>query len=86
MIGQILFLGGEIFREKHFFKLHTEKIILCDDKDPLLINEKIKSLIQRKNPLYQRQRKSGGIDYTFLNVLKLEDYKFFQFEIPRTSC
>ena len=32
------------------------------------------------------QRKSGSIDYTSLNALKLEDYKFFQIEIPGTSC
>ena len=76
-----LFLGRSIFSS-----YIPKKIILCDDKDPPLINEKIRSLIHRKNPLYQRQKKAGSIDYTSLNALKLKDYKFFQIEIPRTSC
>ena len=29
-------------------------------------------MIHRKNFLYQRQRKSGSIDYTFLNALTLD--------------
>ena len=48
------------------------KFILCDDKDPRWINEEIKSLIHRKNSLYQRQRKSGSIDYTSLNALTID--------------
>ena len=32
----------------------------------------IKSLIHRKNSLYQRQRKSGSIDYTSLNALAID--------------
>ena len=81
-----LFLGKNFLGRTIFSSYIPKKIILCDDKDPPLINEKIKSLIHRKNPLYQRQRKSGSIDYTSLNALKLKDYKFFQIEIPRTSC
>ena len=48
------------------------KFILCDDKDPRWINEEIKSLIHRENSLYQRQRKSGSIDYTYLNTLTID--------------
>ena len=43
--------------------------ILCDDKDLPWINEELKSLMQRKGSMYQRQRKSGSIDYTSLNAL-----------------
>ena len=45
------------------------KFIICDGKDQYWINEEIKSLIQWKNSLYQRQRKSGSINYTSLNSL-----------------
>ena len=81
-----LFLGKKFLGRNIFYNYIPNKIILCDGKDPPLINEKTKSLIHRKNALYQRQRKSGSIDYTSLNALKLEDYKFFQIEIPGTSC
>ena len=55
-----------------FHNYIPNKSILCDEKDPPWINEEIKSLIHRKNYLYQRQRKSGSIDYTFLNVLTID--------------
>ena len=55
-----------------FHNCIPNKFILCDDKDPPWINEEIKSLIHRKNSLYQRQRKSGSIDYTSLNALTLD--------------
>ena len=48
------------------------KFILCDNKDPAWIKEEIKSLIHRKNYLFQKQRKSGSIDYTSLNALTLD--------------
>ena len=48
------------------------KFILCDNKNPAWINEEIKSLIHRKNSLFQKQRKSGSIDYTSLNALALD--------------
>ena len=81
-----LFLGKNFLGRNIFCNYIPNKIILCDGKDPPLINEKIKSLIHRKNLLHRRQGKSGSIDYTSLNSLKLEDYKFFQIEIPPTSC
>ena len=55
-----------------FHNYIPNKFISCDDKDPPWINEEIKSLIHRKNSLYQRQRKSGSIDYTSLNALTID--------------
>ena len=45
------------------------KIILCGDKDPPWMNDKIKNLIKRKNWLFQCQRKSGNLDYASLNSI-----------------
>ena len=55
-----------------FHNYIPNKFISCDDKDPPWINEEIKSLIHRKNALYQRQRKPGSIDYTSLNALTID--------------
>ena len=55
-----------------FHNYMTKKFILCDDKDTPWINEEIKSLIHRKISLYQKLRKSGSIDYTYLNALTLD--------------
>ena len=55
-----------------FHNYITKKFILCDDKDPPWINEKIKSLIHRKISLYQKLRKSGSIDCTYLNALTID--------------
>ena len=65
----------EIFNKTSLNLFHIyipNKFILCDNKDPHWINEEIKSLIQRKNYLYQRKRKSGSIDYTSLNAFTLD--------------
>ena len=76
-----LFLGKNVHQQVEIFNktllniFHNyipNKFILCDDKDPPWINEEIKSLIHRKNSLYQRQRKSGSIDYTSLNALTID--------------
>ena len=45
------------------------KIILCDDKNIPWMNDKIKTLIQRENWLFQCQRKSGNLDYASLNCI-----------------
>ena len=45
------------------------KIILHDDKDPPWMNDEIKKLINRKNWLFQCQRKSGNLDYASLNSI-----------------
>ena len=76
-----LFLGKNVHQQVEIFNktllniFHNymlNKFILCDDKEPPWINEEIKSLIHRKNSLYQRQRKSGSIDYTSLNALTID--------------
>ena len=41
----------------------SNKIVLCDGKDPPWMNDKIKNLIKRKNRLFQCQRKSCNLDY-----------------------
>ena len=45
------------------------KIVLCDDKDPPWINDRIKNLIKRKNWLFQGQKKSGSLDHASLNSI-----------------
>ena len=76
-----LFLGKNVNQQVEIFNktllniFHNyipNKFILCDGKYPPWINKEIKSLIHRKNSLYQRQRKSGSIDYTSLNALTLD--------------
>ena len=76
-----LFLGKNVHQQVEIFHktllniFHNyipNKFISCDEKEPPWINEKIKSLIYRKNPLYQRQRKSGSIDYLSLEALTLD--------------
>ena len=55
-----------------FYNYIPNKFILCNDKDAPWINEEIKSFMDRKNSLCQRQRKSDSIDYTSLNVLTID--------------
>ena len=74
-LGKIVHQQVEIFNKTLLNIFHhyiPNKFILCDNKDPPWINEEIKSLIHRKNSLYQRQRKSGSIDCTSLNALTLD--------------
>ena len=89
-----LFLGkhvhqpAENLRETLLNIFHNyirNKFILCGDKDPPWINKEFKSLIHRKNYLYQRQRKSSSIDNISLNFL-IKCCKFFQIEIWWTPC
>ena len=42
-------------------------------KDPPWMNDKIKTLIKRKNRLHQRQRKSGNLDYATLKLIIITD-------------
>ena len=65
----------EIFNKtllKIFHNYISNKFLLCDEKDPSWINEEIRCLIHGTNSLYQRQIKSGSIDYTTLNALTLD--------------
>ena len=52
-----------------FHNFIPNKIILCDDKNPPWMNDKIKILIKRKNWLFQCQRKSGNLHYASLNSI-----------------
>ena len=76
-----LFLGKNVHQQVEILNITLlnifhyyipNKFILCDDKDSPWVNEQIKSLIHRKNSRYQRQRKSGSIDYTSLNALTVD--------------
>ena len=76
-----LFLGKNVHQQDEIFNktlltiFHNyipNKFISCGDKDQPWINEEIKSLIHRKNCLYQRQIKSGSIDYISLNALTID--------------
>ena len=49
--------------------LIPNKLIICDDKDPPCMNDEIETLIKSKNLLYQRQRRSGNLDYNMLNAI-----------------
>ena len=55
-----------------FHNYIPNKFILCDEKDSPWRNEEIKSLIDRKNSLCQRQRKFHSIDYTSLNAVTID--------------
>ena len=75
-----LFLGKNVHQQVEIFNktllniFHNyipSKFILCDGKDPPWINEEIKTLIHRKNSLYQRQGKFSSINYTSLNAYTL---------------
>ena len=80
MIGHIYFFKKNVLQQAEIFDKNVyifynyipNKFISCDGKNPPWINEEIKSLIHRKNCLYQRQTKSGSIDYTSLNALTLD--------------
>ena len=55
-----------------FHKIIPNKTILCNDRDPPWMNEKIKSLIKKKNTFYCSQRKSFNFDSTTLGAMTLE--------------
>ena len=55
-----------------FHNFIPNKTILCDDQDSPWMNEKIKSLIKKKNAFYRSQRKSINFNYTNLNAMTLE--------------
>ena len=52
-----------------FHNFIPNKLIICDDKDPPWMNDEIGTLIKSKNLLYQRQRRSGNLDYNMLNAI-----------------
>ena len=68
-----------------FHNYRLNRFILCEDKDPPCIDKKIKYLIHRKKSLYQKQRKSGSIDWLLLKysyARYIKCYKLFQIKMP----
>ena len=45
------------------------KVILCDDKEPVWVNEEVRLLIKQKNLMFWIQRKNGDFDIGILNKL-----------------
>ena len=65
----------EIFNQTMLNIFHNfipNKTTLCEDRAPPWMNEKIKSLVKKKNAFYCSQRKSINFDYTTLDVTTLE--------------
>ena len=83
-----LFLETDFLGKNIFHNYIPNKITLYNGKDPPWINEEIKSLIDRKNYLYQRQRNW----LHWLQIFKcsytryIKSYFFFRIEIAWTSC
>ena len=63
--GKMSMRGVEIFNQtipNIFHNFIPSKTILYDDRDPLWVNKKIKSLFKKKNTFYRRKRKSISFD------------------------
>ena len=55
-----------------FHNFTPNKTILRDDRDPPWMNEKMNSLIKKKNAFYRSQRKSINFHCTNLDTMTLE--------------
>ena len=55
-----------------FHNFIPNKIILCDDRDPPWMNEKIKHLINKKKAIFQKQKESNTVDHAILSNITLE--------------
>ena len=53
--------------------------LLCDDRDLPWMNEKIKSLIKKKNVFYPNQKKFINFDYTTLDAMTLKYQMLYAF-------
>ena len=69
---QILLLNRTILNISHNFI--PNKIILCDDRDPPWMNERIEHLIKKKKDIYYKEQKESDIYHERLAV-KLSDPK-----------
>ena len=68
---QILLLNRTILNISHNFI--PNKIILCDDRDPLWMNERIEHLIKKKKDIYYKEQKeSNKCDLVILNDITIE--------------
>ena len=54
-----------------FHNFIQNKIILCDDRDPPWMNEKIKHPINKKKALLQKQKESNTVDHAILSNITL---------------
>ena len=55
-----------------FHNFISNKIILCDDRDPPWMNEKIKHLINKKKAIFRKQKESNTVDHAILSNITLE--------------
>ena len=76
--ASVLFSGEEVHEEiglfnktliNIFHNFTANKAIVCDNKDPPWMNDKIKILIKKKNWLFQRETKFGKFDCATLNYI-----------------
>lgn len=67
MQKQIILFNKTILNNFHNFI--SNKLIICDDKDPPWMTDETKALIKKENWLYQRQRISGNLDDHMLNAI-----------------
>ena len=55
-----------------FHNFIPNKIILCDDRDPPWMNEKIKHLINKKKAIFRKQKESNTVGHAILSNITLE--------------
>ena len=55
-----------------FHNFIPNKIILCDDRDPPWMNDRIKHLIKKKKAIFQKQNESNTVDHAILGDITLE--------------
>ena len=55
-----------------FHNFIPNKIILCDDRDPPWMNEKIKDLINKKIAIFQKQKGSNTVDHAISSNITLK--------------
>ena len=66
---QVILFNRTILNIFHNF---IPNIILCDDRDPPWMNEKIKHLINKKKAIFQKQKESSTVNHAILSNITLE--------------
>ena len=66
---QVILFNRTISNILHNFILN--KIILCDDRDPPWMNDRIKHLIKKKKE-FQKHKKSNTVDHAILSDITRE--------------
>ena len=67
---QVILFNRTILNIFHSFI--PNKIILCDNRAPLWMNEKIKHLINKKKVIFRKQKESNTVDHAILSNVTLE--------------